>query len=96
MIEKKDIQSTSVFFVDLTGSNKLLGSPQYEAKDITNPFFVAQYSWDFAVAPRGHSGLRFYIFSRTVADNPVSLWIYDLVPNGESERAFACVNLVIM
>ena len=32
MIEKKNLQSNSMFFVDLTDSNQLFGLPQYEAK----------------------------------------------------------------
>lgn len=96
MIGKKNVQSNSMFFVDLTDSNKLLGLPQYEVKGVKSgfdPFIVTYYSWDFAVAPRGRSRLRFYIFSRTIIDDPVSLWIYDLITNRESEWAFVCTNL---
>ena len=81
-MEKNNPQSTSMFFVDLTGRHQL-GVPQYEAKDVKSNMFpiVTDFSWDFAVAP---DGLRFYIFSRMIVGDPVSLWIYDLGPNGES------------
>ena len=88
MMEKNTLQSTSMFFVDLTGRHQL-GLPQYEAKGVKSNTFpiVTDFSWDFAVAPHG---LRFYIFSRMIFGAPVSLWIYDLGPNGESEWAFTC------
>ena len=90
-----------MFFVDLTDNNQLFGLPQYEAKGVKSVvfdprLFVTTYSWDFAVAPSGRSNLRFYIFRRAILDDPVSLWMYDLlIPNSESERDFACTNIVM-
>ena len=101
MIEKTNVQSNSMFFVDLTDNNQLFGLPQYEAKGVKSVvfdprLFVTTYSWDFAVAPSGRSNLRFYIFRRAILDDPVSLWMYDLlIPNSESERDFACTNIVM-